>query len=249
MKIARLTFGWIGSVALAMSAWAPLASAQPPGCNGDRDCVSPLVCREGANTCSSVGMMIDGGTYTSDPVCQTEPPTCTWVLTACQTDSECTLPGWACMPLTGVQPATSICFPKGIVCSAGCPAGWSCVDFAKVAESDLMEMWPPAGTTQFCWPDSLRGVADKTTRVDSLDARGGGTAVGGGSEVTLRGNSLDGGTPGGIPEQGAKDTTEATSGSSKSSGCTLLGQSRTAGPWPFLALVLAWRFGRRRKRA
>jgi hypothetical protein len=125
------------------------------------------------------------------------------------------------MLLVGAEPPTSICFPEGIDCSAGqaCPAGWSCVDFANVKEKDMREMWLASSSNQFCWPDVLGGVPDKTTRVDSPAA-----GTGGGTEGSLSG-AADGGAAG---------------------GCSMLGGAHAPGLWVPFALALARRVGRRR---
>jgi hypothetical protein len=219
MQTTRLTRQWLGIIALGMGAWPPSARAQ--SCTTDAECAPPLACRPGATTCTQSGSRSpDGGITMSDPVCVSDPPTCTWVLTACQSDAECTQPSWACMLLVGAEPPTSICFPEGIDCSVGqpCPAGWSCVDFANVKEKDMREMWLASSSNQFCWPDVLGGVPNKTTRVDSTAAR-----LGGGSDA---------------------GTLAPTSG--KGSGCSMLGRAGAPGLWLSLVLALAWRIGRRR---
>jgi hypothetical protein len=177
-------------------------------------------------------MSADGGMTISDPVCETAPAECTLVLTACQTDSQCTRPGWSCAPLEGAVPATSICFPKGIDCSAGaaCPVGWSCLDFSTVKERDMADMWAATGSTKFCWPDALMGVPNGTTNVDATKA--GVTGVkSGGTEPTL-----------GLPTGDSGTAPDPDTGS----GCAMLGTGSRPGLWLCLALVLAWRLGRKR---
>jgi hypothetical protein len=189
-------------------------------------------------------MSADGGMTVGDPVCETRPAACTFVLTACLTNSECTQPGWTCLPLADAVPATNICFPKGIDCSTGatCPAGWSCLDFATVKESDMAEMWTATGSTQFCWPDALRGVPDGTTKVDATKAGVTGVKGGGTDNPTLGLGASDGGS---VPVPAASDG-GADPGSNKASGCAMVSGSDPF--WQPLALVLAWRLGRRRKR-
>jgi hypothetical protein len=155
------------------------------------------------------------------------------------------------MPLADAVPPTSICFPKGIACSASaaCPAGWSCLDFAAVKEKDLAEMWTATGATKFCWPDVLAGVPNKTTRVDSTKT--GVTAVrGGGSDGPTigLGPTSDGGmaTVDEAPVATASDG-GTVRGSDKDSGCTMLGRGSNAGLWLCLGLALAWRLGRKRR--
>jgi hypothetical protein len=224
MQLSHLASRWLGAIAFVIGAQAATASAQP--CTTDAQCASPLACKPGATICSGGGgMSVDGGMTVSDPVCETEPAACTWVLGACQTDANCTQPSWTCMLLEGAQPTTHICFPKGIACAtdAACPAGWSCVDFATVAEKDLAAMWTATGSTKFCWPDVLRGVPDKTTPVDSTHL--GITGVsGGGTETPVRGAADEG------------------------SGCSMLGQGAGPGLWLAVAVGLAWRIGRKRRR-
>lgn len=241
MQMARLTSWWLGIIAFGMGAWAPSATAQ--SCTTDAECAPPLACRPGATTCTQSGSRSpDGGFTMSDPVCVSDPPTCTWVLTACQSDADCTQPLWACMLLVGAEPPTSICFPEGIDCSArqACPAGWSCVDFANVKEKDMREMWLASASNQFCWPDVLAGVPNKTTRVDSTAARSGG-----GIEGSLNGTA-DGGSAGGSLPIPGSDASEPIVSSGGSSGCSLLGHCRAPGLWLPLAFGLAWWTGRRR---
>lgn len=246
----RLACQSLGIIVLGIGAWVPIATAQP--CTTDAECAPSLACRPGGTICSQSGSRsIDGGTTVSDPVCVTEPLACTWVLTACQTDNDCTQPLWTCMLLNGAQPTTHICFPQGIDCTAGaaCPAGWSCVDFSTVKEPDLAEMWMSTGSTKFCWPDVLGGVPEKTTPVDASQLGIVGV-VGGGSESTPRGVADGGsaGAVGGLAQPGS-DASVPVSTSGKGSGCSMLGGSDAPQVlWLPLALMLAWRFGRRRAR-
>lgn len=220
-------------VALPLCASAAPAIAQT--CASDTDCAAPLVCQPRGSICSQSGSMSpDGGMTVSEPVCEAGPTTCTWVLTACQTSSQCTQPGWTCMPLPDAVPSTSICFPKGIDCSGGrtCPAGWSCLDFATVKEEDMAEMWTATGSTKFCWPDALKGVPNGTTNVDATRVGVTGVKGGGTENPTIGlGPSSDGGS---------------ASSPDKSSGCAMLGSGSEAGLWLCLAAVLAWRLGRKR---
>ena len=234
MQPTRFASCWLATIAFVIGARAATANAQT--CTTDAECASPLACKPGATTCSGGGgMSIDGGMTVSDPVCVTEPAACTWILVACQTDASCTEPSWACMLLEGAQPATHICFPKGIACStaAACPTGWSCVDFATVEEQDLVAMWTATGSTKFCWPDVLRGVPDKTTPVDATQLGITGVA-GGGTETPVRGVADAGSAP-----QPSSD---------KGSGCSMLGRGAGPGFWLPVAVVLAWRVGRKRRR-
>jgi hypothetical protein len=103
-----------------------------------------------------------------------------------------------------VEGASKTCFPQGIVCAAGqaCPTGWSCIDFATVKESSLADMWGPTGETTYCFPDVLRGVADKTTKVDSSGINPGNS----GGEVSLP--PTKGGPDGGISVTNRLDAAE-----------------------------------------
>jgi hypothetical protein len=206
-----------------------MAPARAQTCATNATCAAPLTCKPGSKICSSSGGTLpDGGTFTTEPVCENEPATCTWTLVPCTADSECTLAYWKCLALP-VEPVSRLCFPEGILCAAGqaCPAGWSCVDFSAVAEKDLADMWNPNGQTQYCFPDALRGVADKTTQVDS-------TAV----------NQGTGSDNSGTPTLGA-----GTAGTAKtdSSGCALGGFRPAAWPWCLLAGLAAVRLFRRRR--
>lgn len=244
MHNTRLVLRQSALVALAICASTSTALAQL--CTSDAECAEPLVCRPGSKVCQQSGSMsADGGMTVSEPVCEASPAACTLVLTACLTSSECTQPGWTCLPLTDAVPATNICFPKGIDCSAGasCPAGWSCLDFATVKEADMAAMWTATGSTQFCWPDALRGVPNGTTKVDATKA--GVTGVkGGGTESPTSG--LGPASDDGSPSVLAASDGGTAPGSNKASGCAMVGGSGSL--WLPLALVLAWRLGRRRRR-
>jgi hypothetical protein len=111
------------------------------------------------------------------------------------------------------------------------------VDFATVAEKDLVDMWNPNGETKYCFPDFLRGVADKTTQVDSSGINPGG-AGGAGTEGPVRG-AADGGTGAGTEA----DPTDKPS----SSGCAIGGPAETAWPCCLLAGLLAIRQLRKRR--
>lgn len=155
------------------------------------------------------------------------------------------------MPLADAVPSTDICFPKGIACSANaaCPAGWSCLDFATVKEKDLAAMWTDTGSTQFCWPDVLAGVPDRTTRVDSTKAGVTGVRAGGSDSPPVGlGPTSDGGTAtvGGKAVATASDGGTGP-GSDKSSGCAMLGRGSHADLWLCLGVALAWRLGRKRR--
>jgi hypothetical protein len=211
-----LSLAWAGFAGLILS----VAPARAQECTTDANFAAPLSCKPGSQVCSGGGAVLpDGGVLVTDPVCVSDPPTCTWSLQACSKNSECTQARWVCLPLPAAG-ASNVCFPEGIVCAAGqaCPAGWSCVDFATVAEGDLVDMWNPNGQTKYCFPDALRGVADKTTRVDSNGVNPG---------------NLGGGT------EGTKNS---------SSGCALGGRGRDTLPWCLLAGLLTTRFFHRRGR-
>jgi hypothetical protein len=217
-----------------------VAPVQAQQCTTDANCTSPLTCKSLGAMCSqSGGQSPDGGMYVSEPVCIPEPSTCTWTLVACTADSQCTQARWTCQQLPAVG-ADKVCFPQGIVCAAGqvCPTGWSCVDFATVAEKDLVDMWNPNGETKYCFPDFLRGVADKTTKVDNT-AVNPGEIHGSGSEGTVRA-AADGGT--------AAGASTGPTAKPSSSGCAVGGPDRTAWPWCVLAGLLASRrlHGRRK---
>jgi hypothetical protein len=230
-----LCFVSTGLVGLALF----LAPVQAQECSTDADCTAPLTCKSLGATCTQSGSALpDGGMSVSDPVCVPEPSRCTWTLVACTADSQCTQARWACLPLPSAG-ADKICFPQGIICAAGqaCPAGWSCVDFAAVAEKDLVDMWNPNGETKYCFPDFLRGVADKTTQVDSSGINPG--------EV--------GGAGTGGPVRGAADAGSAAGAGAgpadkpSSSGCAIGGHAHTAWPCCLLAGLLAIRQLRKRR--
>lgn len=233
---------WLGIIVLGMWAWVPSAAAQ--SCAVDADCSPPTACRPGSTTCTQEGGILpDGGFTSSDPICVADPPTCTWVLTTCQTDADCTQPSWACTVLKDAKPPANVCFPKGITCPSGatCPVGWSCVDFASVKEKDLLGMWPTTGSTKFCWPDVIAGVPGKTMRVDSSQLG----LTGGASENESGPRSVaDGGTEGGSVTPGS-DPAGPTSSSGASSGCSTANNERAPSVWPPLVLVLAWGVSRR----
>ena len=236
-----LRFALVGFADLVLG----MAPAQAQTCTTDTDCAVPLTCKAGSTSCTqSGGMLPDGGMFVSDPVCEVGPSTCTWSLVACTADSECTLAHWACLALPAVG-ASSVCFPQGIVCAAGqtCPAGWSCVDFSTVAESSLADMWSPNGQTKYCFPDALRGVADKTTRTDSTGINpgvlGGGSESGGGGQATKA--TSDGGSANTKSDVG--DPLAAKTGSS---GCALGGHGPAALPWCLLVGLVVARLFRRR---
>jgi len=87
-----------------------------------------------------------------------------------------------------------------------------------------MEMWNPNGETKYCFPDVLRGVTDKTTRVDSTGINPG----------TIKGGVTD-------------ETTGGTAATDNSSGCSIGGRKQAAWLWcPLAGLVATW-FGRRRR--
>lgn len=134
-----------------------------------------------------------------------------------------------------------------------CPAGWSCVDFSTVAEPTLADMWGPSSETKYCFPDVLRGIADKTTRTDSSGINpgdlGGGTESGGSGKGT---SMSDGGITnasrsdaGGQPA--TSDRGNQPIAKTGSSGCALGGRGPAALPWCLLAGLVAARLFRRRR--
>jgi hypothetical protein len=236
-----LGFAFVGLAGLAVT----VAPAWGQQCATDADCAAPLTCKSNGQMCSSSGAVLpDGGMYVSDPVCTPNPPTCTWTLQACTADSECTQARWACTQIPG-EGASKICFPEGIVCAAGqaCPAGWSCVDFATVREADMVDMWSPNGETKYCFPDSLRRVADKTANVDSSGIDPG--AQRGGSD-TLGSSAVDaGGAVGAAPGTAGSDN--GTVPKKSSSGCSVDGSGQAAWPWCLLVGLLSFLRMRRRR--
>jgi len=248
MKSLRLALVGFAGLVLGMT------PAQAQNCTTDAECAVPLTCKAGGMRCSqSASPLPDGGMLVSDPVCVAGPSACTWSLVACTADSECALAHWACLALPAVG-ASSICFPEGIVCAAGqtCPAGWSCVDFSTVAEPTLADMWGPSSRTKHCFPDVLRGIADKTTRTDSSAINPG--DLGGGSESGGSGKGTgmsDGGIANTIrSDAGAQPATSDTGdqpvAKTVSAGCSLGGHATSALPWCLLiGLVTARSFRRR----
>jgi hypothetical protein len=231
--------GSLGAIALGI-AGTPAWGQQ---CSTDADCAAPLTCKSSGQMCSGGGTVLpDGGTVVTGTVCTPIPPVCTWTLQSCATDSECTQTHWACMQFPA-EGASKLCYPEGIVCAAGqaCPAGWSCVDFATVEEKDLVVMWSPSGETKYCFPDVLRGVADKTTGVDSSGINTGQQP--GGSETPV-GLGADAGN-----NLGSDDGVYTNK---SSSGCSLGGSGHPAAPWclftGLLTLLLARPHPRRRRR-
>lgn len=154
-------------VAFAISLVEP-ALAQV--CTGNTECASPLTCKAGASKCSQSGMVLpDGGFSVGDLVCEPAPSECTWTFVRCQAESECVFPQWTCLAVPD-QTLIKTCFPKAIACSAGqtCPTGWSCLDLGEWKDGDQpLKVWKAGDQTQFCWPDSLQGVLDRTAGTDT----------------------------------------------------------------------------------
>jgi hypothetical protein len=199
------------------------ASAHAQTCETNANCTSPLVCKPASKVCSaSAAILPDGGTISTEPVCENEPAVCTWSLVACTAKSQCTLPNWTCLQLPA-EAASKVCFPEGTACAAGqaCPSGWSCVDFSAVEESDLAEMWGSSDQTRYCFPDVLLGVTDHTTPVDSSGIEPG-TSVG-----TIKGGD--------------------SSNSKSSSGCSLGGRSASLLPSCLIVGLIAARIWRQRR--
>ena len=184
MKRIILAFGSLATTAILIGTGSNMAMGQT--CASDADCASPLTCQPGITICDySGGTDVDGGVDVGTSSCQRLPDACAWVLVPCQTESDCSETMWSCISADQAHPEVHICFPRGIDCSDGqaCPATWSCLDFSGVGQPELATIWANPATAQFCWPDSLRGVADKTTRVDGyLLPLGGGTEVDGSSK-------------------------------------------------------------------
>jgi hypothetical protein len=229
-----LCFVFTGLLGLALS----LGPVQAQECATNENCTAPLTCKSSGSICSQSGSRSpDGGMVVSDPICTPTPSICTWTLVACTSDSACTQARWACQQLPAVG-ADKVCFPQGIICAAGqaCPAGWSCVDFATVPQRDLVDMWNPNGETKYCFPDFLRGVANKTTKVDSSGINPG-ESHGSGSEGTVK-SVADGGV--------AAAPGDAPAATPSSSGCAVGGHVHSAWAWCLLAGLIAFRRLRRR---
>ncbi|MBN2573763.1 MAG: hypothetical protein JXP73_04295 [Deltaproteobacteria bacterium] len=106
-----------------------------------------------------------------------------------------------------------------------------------VEEKDLVQMWSPSGETKYCFPDFLRGVADKTTQVDNSDIDTGQQPGGNETPVKL---AADAGSVGGVDE--------GIEPKESSSGCSLGGNGESAWPWCLLAGLLAFPLARPRVR-
>ena len=157
-------------------------------------------------------MLPDGGIATSDPVCEPMPSKCTWTFVRCQSERECDSPQWTCL-LVPEQLLIKTCFPKAIACSTdqACPAGWSCLDLSQWKDGDEpLKIWNPSEGTQFCWPDSLKPVLDRTARTD-------------GSGLNLPTSGSDG-TAASLSDAG----TAAPESASKGSGCAIGGRPGAA---------------------
>jgi hypothetical protein len=108
------------------------------------------------------------------------------------------------------------------------------VDFATVRERDMAEMWNRSGQTKYCFPDVLRGVPDKTTRVDSSGIE------------TGAGRGSDGASSGASGPVNTSATSPTSSTSKDSSGCSFSARREVAWPWCLAAALLAFRVRRRR---
>jgi hypothetical protein len=141
VRIMNFALCHVGTMVLVMGASAAPALAQT--CATDADCTAPLTCKPGYGSCTGGGGILpDGVMYTLPTVCQSAPATCTWVFVACQTDSACTLPNWACLEFPG-QGNVQTCFPKYTPCSATkpCLAAWSCMTSAQPVGIDPGPFW------------------------------------------------------------------------------------------------------------
>ncbi len=249
MTMTSFALRFLGTMALVTCAWTAPTRAQ--SCATNADCTAPLTCKPGPQNCSGGGGILpDGGTFVLPTTCENEAAACTWVFVACQADSECTLPNWACLSIPG-QTVVKTCLPKYMTCSAAqaCPTAWSCLDSNTTYHNDPVDLWGVARGTSYCWPDSLSGVLTGSTRTDSsgLDLTSGGTdGQGRGIGDAAVPISLGDGESGTAGTNGSPTTTPAPA--SSGSGCTIAGQSATAAPFVLLALFGLLRLGRARKK-
>jgi hypothetical protein len=267
VRIVSIALRFVGTIALLTVASSTPTLAQT--CATDVDCTAPLTCRPGASSCQGGGGILpDGGTYTLPTTCQTQPATCTWVFSTCQSDSACALANWGCLTFPG-QSTVRLCFPKYTPCSASqsCPTAWSCIDSTQAKRNDPLDIWGVAGANNYCWPDNLGGVFDGTTHTDSSGlgltsagtgestsgaAGANGTAGGQGKETGDAGMPLSlGGDGVGIVDSGptGAPATQPAPASSKS-GCTIAGPSGASAHLALLAIALVGllRLGRRATR-
>jgi hypothetical protein len=106
-----------------------------------------------------------------------------------------------------------MCFPKAIACPSdqACPAGWSCLDLGQSDDGhEALEIWNTGEKTQFCWPDGLKAVLDRTARTDA-------------SGLSLPSSGSDG-TAASLKDAG----TAAPESASKGSGCAMSGRPGAA---------------------
>ena len=185
MRIMSLALRLVGTMALLTAASSAPALAQ--ACATDANCTAPLTCKPGPTACEGGGGILpDGGTFTLPTTCQTQPATCTWVFSACQSDSECALPNWGCLMFPG-QSTVKMCFPKYMPCSATqpCSTAWSCIESTQTSSNDPGPFWGVAGAINYCWPDNLSGVFSGITHTDSsglgLTSAGTGEGTSGGA--------------------------------------------------------------------
>jgi hypothetical protein len=210
VRISNLALPLVETVALSCTLVGP-ALAQP--CATDSDCAAALSCKSPGKECSQGAMLLpDGGTYVTQPICETLPSKCTWVLSACQADSDCALPNWGCL-LFPNQATVKVCFPEQKSCSTtqACPASWSCITSALPSSNDPSLIWGPPRTSNYCWPDSLAGILDGTMHADSSGLNlsegcgsvedggiNGAETCGGGTGISISGAAGSNGTAGGL---------------------------------------------------
>jgi hypothetical protein len=225
VRIMSFALRLVGTMALLTATSSAPALAQ--ACSTDANCTAPLTCKPGPTACEGGGGILpDGGTYTLPTTCQTQPATCTWVFSACQSDSTCSLPSWGCLTFPG-QSTVKMCFPKYIPCSASqpCPTAWSCMESTQTSSNDPGPFWGVVGAINYCWPDNLAGIFDGTTRTDSS-----GLGLASGQPLSLGGGAVDSGTA-------SAPATQPAPASSKS-GCAIAGPSGDSAHLALFALAL-----------
>ena len=144
VRISNLALPLVETVALSCTLVGP-ALAQP--CATDSDCAAALSCKSPGKECSQGAMLLpDGGTYVTQPICETLPSKCTWVLSACQADSDCALPNWGCL-LFPNQATVKVCFPEQKSCSTtqACPASYHLPELGfrphHLEENQIHDFW------------------------------------------------------------------------------------------------------------